>query len=232
MPTDVAIPEMGESVSEEVLLEWLKSEGDYVSRDEPICILETDKANVELPSPATGVLHPAQEVDATLTVGDLVATIDEGPPPAQSHEKLATQVSQPEPVVEVAPEEPAAEMLKSLSPAVRGLVQEHGIDPRQIVGTGRGGRIVKQDIVAVLKEKENEAVSAGTSATRASVSPPAPAVEPVVTVLLSFPATFLLLRTRASTYSSLVGGTLLSHNFLPNQATRSKYQHDKQQEIG
>ena len=181
MPTDVAIPEMGESVSEVVLLEWLKSEGDYVGRDEPICVLETDKANVELPSPAAGVLHPAQEVDATLTVGDLVATIDEGPPPAQADEGAAAEVSQPEPAVEVAPaEEPvvAAEMIESLSPAVRGLVQEHGIDPGQIVGTGRGGRIVKQDIVAFLKEKENEAASTGAPATPASASPPGPAVKP------------------------------------------------------
>ncbi len=180
MPTDVAIPEMGESVSEVILLEWLKSEGDYVGRDEAICVLETDKANVELPSPAAGVLHPAQEVDATLAVGDLVATIDEGPQPAQADEEAVAEVGQPEPVVEVAPsEEPAvaAEMLESLSPAVRGLVQEHGIDPSQIVGTGRGGRIVKQDIVAFLKEKENEAASAGTSA----ASPPQPTAKPAVT---------------------------------------------------
>ena len=123
MPTDVAIPEMGESVSEVVLLEWLKSEGDYVGRDEPICVLETDKANVELPSPAAGVLHLAQEVDATLTAGDLVATIDEGPPPAQAEAETAVEVSQPEPVIEAAPAEKptvAAEMLESLSPAVEG----------------------------------------------------------------------------------------------------------------
>ncbi len=177
MPTDVAIPEMGESVSEVVLLEWLKSEGDYVGRDEPICVLETDKANVELPSPAAGVLHLAQEVDATLTVGDLVATIDEGPPPAQAEAETAVEVSQPEPVIEAAPAEKptvAAEMLESLSPAVRGLVQEHDIDPSHIVGTGRGGRIVKQDIVAYLKEKENEAASTSTPTASASVSPPEP----------------------------------------------------------
>lgn len=182
MPTDVAIPEMGESVSEVILLEWLKSEGDYVGRDEPICVLETDKANVELPSPVAGVLHPAQEVDANLAVGDLVATIDEGPQPAQADEEAAAEVSQPEPVVEVAPtQQPAvaAEMLESLSPAVRGLVQEHAIDPSQIVGTGRGGRIVKQDIVAFLKEKENEAAATRTAAAPASASPPQPAAKPV-----------------------------------------------------
>jgi len=73
----------------------------------------------------------------------------------------------------------AAEMLESLSPAVRGLVQEHAIDPSQIVGTGRGGRIVKQDIVAFLKEKENEAAATRTAAAPASASPPQPAAKPV-----------------------------------------------------
>ena len=56
MAIDVAIPEMGESISEVVLIEWLKSAGEYVERDEPLCVLETDKANVELPSPDAGVL--------------------------------------------------------------------------------------------------------------------------------------------------------------------------------
>ena len=138
MPTDVAIPEMGESVSEVVLLEWLKSEGDYVGRDDPICVLETDKANVELPSPAAGVLHPAQEVDAKLAVGDVVATIDEGSAPVQ--EGTPAEVARPGPGPEAPAPEVAPDMLESLSPAVRGLVQEHGIDPRDIVGTGRGGR--------------------------------------------------------------------------------------------
>lgn len=169
MPTDVAIPEMGESVSEVILLEWLKSEGDYVGRDDPICVLETDKANVELPSPVAGVLHPAQEVDATLAVGDVVAMIDEGPAPAQ--EDTPAEVEQPEPVPEPPASEVTADMLQSLSPAVRGLVQEHGIDPRGIVGTGRGGRIIKQDIVAYLKEKENEAI-----AVTGEMPPPAPPV--------------------------------------------------------
>ena len=167
MPTDVAIPEMGESVSEVVLLEWLKSEGDYVGRDDPICVLETDKANVELPSPAAGVLHPAQEVDATLAVGDVVATIDEGSAPVQ--EGTPAEVARPGPGPEAPAPEVAPDMLESLRPAVRGLVQEHGIDPRDIVGTGRGGRIIKQDIVAYLKEKENEATAAS-----GEVTPPAP----------------------------------------------------------
>ena len=77
MAIDVEIPEMGESVSEVVLLEWIKAAGEYVERDESICVLETDKANVDLPAPAAGILHPLKEVDAALEVGDKIAQIDE-----------------------------------------------------------------------------------------------------------------------------------------------------------
>ena len=77
MPVDVAIPEMGESVSEVILLRWIRVEGEFVQRDEPICELETDKANVDLPAPVAGILHPTREVDETLEVGDTIATIDE-----------------------------------------------------------------------------------------------------------------------------------------------------------
>ena len=66
MAVDVEIPGMGESVSEVILIEWLKADGDSVERDEPICVLETDKANVDLPAPETGVLRHVKEIDATL----------------------------------------------------------------------------------------------------------------------------------------------------------------------
>ena len=183
MPTDVAIPEMGESVSEVVLLEWLKSEGDYVGRDEPICVLETDKANVELPAPAAGVLHPAREVDTTLAVGDLVATIDESATAPAAPARVAEVVATPEPAPGTAPAAAvAAELLESLSPAVRRLVEEHDVDASQIVGTGRGGRIVKQDIVAYLKEKENESAERASAVPEAAApAPVAPTPEPAVT---------------------------------------------------
>lgn len=75
MAVDVEIPSMGESVSEVILIEWLKGDGDYVERDEPICVLETDKANVDLPAPMAGVLKHAEQVDATLAIGAVIAQI-------------------------------------------------------------------------------------------------------------------------------------------------------------
>ena len=100
MVTAVEIPEMGESVAEVLLLEWLASDGEYVERDKPICILETDKANVDLPAPAAGVLQTLVEVDATLEVGDQIATIDASATPSDKAPAVT------EPIAETAAEEP------------------------------------------------------------------------------------------------------------------------------
>ena len=138
MSVQVEIPSMGESVSEVILLEWLKSDGERVEQDEPLCVLETDKANVELPSPASGALKHLQSTDTTLTIGAVVAEIDEtaeaaAPTPASKPEAAAPK---PEP---------------ALSPAVRRLVEEHELDPTAIEGTGKDGRLTKKDVLAHLE---------------------------------------------------------------------------------
>ncbi len=206
MAIDVDVPEMGESVSEVTILEWLKGEGDFVERDEPICVLETDKANVDLPSPASGILQHLKQVDDTLNVGDLLARIDESgkraatatpatatPPPAADPvtEPVAEGTASAPDVVVDAPTD--ATDLDGLSPAVRRLVEENDLDPSQVVGTGRGGRLIKQDILAFLKERENDqrasqsAPAAPVAAVPAPTPPPAvpatppPATEPAAT---------------------------------------------------
>src|SRR5688572_31725883 len=78
MPTNVDVPPLGESVSEAVLLRWLKNDGDAVAVAEPVAELETDKANVDLPSPAAGVFRPVKEPGETVHVGETVARIDDG----------------------------------------------------------------------------------------------------------------------------------------------------------
>ncbi|MXX37933.1 MAG: dihydrolipoamide succinyltransferase, partial [Gemmatimonadetes bacterium] len=80
MSVQVEIPSMGESVSEVILLEWLKGDGERVERDEPLCVLETDKANVELPSPVSGALKHLQSTDTTLAIGAVIAEIDDAAP--------------------------------------------------------------------------------------------------------------------------------------------------------
>ena len=179
MAVDVAIPDMGESISEVVLLEWLKSEGEYVQRDEPICVLETDKANVDLPAPVAGVLHPAAEVDATLEVGASIGTIDDTASAADAAPAASEPVQEPVPEVEEEEEQQpapvavaAAANLDELSPAVRRLVEERSVDPANIVGTGRGGRIIKQDVLAYLKERDQESSVAAEPAASASTPTP------------------------------------------------------------
>jgi 2-oxoglutarate dehydrogenase E2 component (dihydrolipoamide succinyltransferase) len=119
---------MGESVSEVILLEWLKGDGERVEQDEPLCVLETDKANVELPSPASGALKHLQSTDTTLAIGAVVAEIDET---AEAATPVAETKSEP-----------------VLSPAVRRLVEEQALDPTAIEGTGKDGRLTKKDVLA------------------------------------------------------------------------------------
>ena len=78
MAYEVQIPAMGESVTEVILIEWLKADGEYVDRDEPICVLETDKANVDLPAPNEGILRHKEDIDVTLGIGSTIAVIEEG----------------------------------------------------------------------------------------------------------------------------------------------------------
>ena len=150
MSVQVEIPSMGESVSEVILLEWLKGDGERVEQDEPLCVLETDKANVELPSPASGALKHLQSPDATLTIGAVVAEIDE-----------TAQAAAPAPASKPEPAAPKPE--PALSPAVRRLVEEHELDPTAIEGTGKDGRLTKKDVLAHLE----------------TLSAPEPAPEPI-----------------------------------------------------
>lgn len=200
MAVDVTIPVMGESVSEVILIEWLKGDGEYVARDEPFCVLETDKANVDLPSPTSGVLKHLQELEATLEVGAVIAQIEEGAAPAGEAEAPAkveaeqappdettaetsapvaeepvvtaaaeVEAAPPEAPVETPAEAPAA-AAQALSPAVRRLVEEHGLDPAAIAGTGKDGRLTKQDVQAHLEQQASAAVAPAPVQ-----EPPAPA---------------------------------------------------------
>ena len=187
MAVEVGVPEMGESISEVVLLEWLKAGGEYVEKGEPICVLETDKANVDLPAPEAGVLHPLKEVDASIAVGDVIARIEEGERPAGSAEAGESAEAQvgaaPEAdsatAAEPPPETPAVTVKPSaLSPAVRRLVQESGVDPSRIRGTGRGGRLIKQDVLDFLKSRGAEGDGEPAKVEGSADSAPAPSIAP------------------------------------------------------
>ena len=157
MPVDVVLPELGESVTDAILVEWLKSDGETVTVDEPLAVIETDKADVELPAPSAGVLHTLKADGETIEVGETIATIDEDGK-VVSKAKVSEKVDTP---VEA----------DGLSPAVRRLVTEHDLDPAAITGTGKGERLTKGDVLAYLDSVEDPPVSEP----EAPAPPPAPA---------------------------------------------------------
>src|SRR6476661_9137531 len=77
MSHNVEVPTLGESITEAVVTQWLKNEGEHVNVEEPICELESDKATVDLPAPISGILHPAKKAGETARVGEVIARIDE-----------------------------------------------------------------------------------------------------------------------------------------------------------
>jgi len=140
------MPQMGVSVSEGTITEWLKQVGDEVAYEEPICVISTDKIDTELPSPAAGTLS-----EILVDVGQ---TVDVGTPLARIGGE-AVEAPAPPPKAEPKPATPAAVQsnghAKRYSPVVSRIAAEHGIDLDKIEGTGRGGRVRKQDVMAVVE---------------------------------------------------------------------------------
>jgi 2-oxoglutarate dehydrogenase E2 component (dihydrolipoamide succinyltransferase) len=158
MATEVKVPTLGESITEATLGAWLKQPGDAVALDEPIASLETDKVALDVPAPAAGTMGDQRvKVGDTVAVGAVIATIEEGAAPAK---KAGLPESTPvnpkgageniEPKKEAAAEEEAPHL--TLSPAVRRTVLEHHLDPSKIKGTGKDGRLTKDDVLAAAAE--------------------------------------------------------------------------------
>ncbi len=178
MKHDVQVPEIGESVSSGILASWLKQSGEAVAEGEEIFELETDKATLAVPAPASGVLEVMVEEDTEVTVGQVVAGIDTEGAPADAAADVATddddadgpaadgpaEKSGADADTQAAEKAEPAELgsdAQPLSPAVRRVLEEHGLNPTEIRGTGPGGRITKED---ALKAAEQGGVAAGRSA--------------------------------------------------------------------
>ncbi|MDP4539714.1 2-oxoglutarate dehydrogenase complex dihydrolipoyllysine-residue succinyltransferase [Qipengyuania sp. DY56-A-20] len=166
MAKEIQVPTLGESVTEGTIGEWLKKPGDAVAVDEPIVSLETDKVAVEVPSPVAGVIKElkAEEGD-TVEVGAVIAIVEEGAAPAAKGDEAARAYEQREDGKEkreadkaapasAAAKEQARDSAQTLSPAVRRAVLEHGVDPSTIEGTGKDGRLTKEDVVAAAEAKK------------------------------------------------------------------------------
>jgi 2-oxoglutarate dehydrogenase E2 component (dihydrolipoamide succinyltransferase) len=164
MSTQVQVPQLGESVAEATIGQWLKQPGDRVVLDEPIASLETDKVAIEVMAPAAGVLgqHVAKEGD-TVSVGAVITTIEDSSvvagaspiaPREEKHVPPASDTMPKVPEPTTSSDDAGSEGAAVLSPSVRKAVLEHGIDPAGVKGTGKDGRLTKEDIVAAAQAKQ------------------------------------------------------------------------------
>ena len=201
MPTDIIMPQMGESIVEGTITKWLKKPGDKVQRDEPLFEISTDKVDAEIPAPASGVLREIKVTEGTTVgVNTVVGTIAvdgeaaaaptrpaaaapaaEKPSAAKTEEKKPTAAPTPATPVPTAHDE--EEETRS-SPLVRKIAREHGVSLSQVSGTGLGGRITKQDILSFVESQASQPAHVGTdalvrpAAPAASASAPAPSRPP------------------------------------------------------
>ena len=180
MATEVKVPTLGESVTEASIGELLKNVGDSVAIDEPIVSLETDKVAVEAPSPVAGVIKEFKvAVGDTVEVGAVLAIVEEGaagatPAKASDEPKAAEEPKAAAPDAGVEKAAPAqakeasgSDASQTLSPAVRRAVLEHGVDPTTIKGTGKDGRLTKEDVIAAAKAKGDSPAPAPAAASPA-----------------------------------------------------------------
>jgi 2-oxoglutarate dehydrogenase E2 component (dihydrolipoamide succinyltransferase) len=166
MTVEVRVPQLPESVADATLVAWHKQPGDAISRDENLADLETDKVVLEVPAPVAGVIRELKvETGATVTGGELLAVIAEGEAAEAAPAPAAASTTEPEPVVE-------AEGGAKLSPAARRLVEENRLDPGDIAGSGRDGRITKGDVVQHLSAHPEPAPERAAPATPVPAAPP------------------------------------------------------------
>jgi 2-oxoglutarate dehydrogenase E2 component (dihydrolipoamide succinyltransferase) len=198
MAFEVRIPSLGESVTEGTIVRWAKGDGEAVQRDETLLELETDKASLEIPADRAGVLHILKAEGATVSVGDVVARIDEagaaarpapaaGPPPRPI--SVVPPPAAPPPGAAATPppasHEPPPGHAGPLSPAVRRLLDENRIDAGEVRASGRGGRITKGDVLAHLERRSARPAAPPPTPSPAARPPhvPAPATTSVARVV-------------------------------------------------
>jgi 2-oxoglutarate dehydrogenase E2 component (dihydrolipoamide succinyltransferase) len=184
MAIDVKIPTLGESITEATVAEWLKKIGDAVKQDEPIASLETDKVAVELTAPAAGVLTAiSANPGDTVQVGAIVAQIDDkasvtAPAPAAP---ISAKPPSPKPVPSPAPNPPGSVQATPvreampLAPAVRRIIEDYALDVASIIGTGKDGRLTKEDVLSAIEN--GSAKRLGSAAPIAAGTPVSTRVE-------------------------------------------------------
>ena len=183
MPTDVIMPQMGESIFEGTITKWLKRAGDPVEKDEPLFEISTDKVDAEIPSPVAGILSEVRaEEGATVQVNTVVAVIEDAgsasaPAPTTEPEEPPASAA-PEPATAASDSQSSNKKIHS-SPLVRRIAQDNNIDLDRVAGTGPQGRIKKEDILRHLSQQEaRNTPSAAPPVAEAPTTKPASAAAP------------------------------------------------------
>jgi len=196
MPTNVIMPQMGESVAEGTITKWLRKAGEHVGRDEPLFEISTDKVDAEIPSPAAGILSQILvKENETVAVNTVVAVIDgEGAAVAAPAAEAGAEVATPPapaaappptpaatasvPTAAGSPTAPTAPAEARSSPLVRRIAHDYHVDLTQVRGTGLGGRISKKDILAYVEQRQSAAAGRTAAAREPLVQPPPAPVQP------------------------------------------------------
>jgi pyruvate dehydrogenase E2 component (dihydrolipoamide acetyltransferase) len=179
--TDVVMPQMGESIFEGTITEWLKKPGDAVQQDEPLFEISTDKVDAEIPSPAAGILSEIKvQAGTTVQINAVVAVINAGGTAVPAAKPSAQPAPQPAAEAPAAEEDVETETVEHAervrsSPLVRRIAKENNLDLRKVPGTGSAGRITKEDILGFLAKGGAPAAPATKPPAVPPVSAPAPA---------------------------------------------------------
>lgn len=208
MSIEIKVPTVGESINEVTLAQWLKEDGDYVEMDETIAELESDKATFELPAERAGILRITAQEGDTLEIGALIGHIEEGGAPADSTAAPTSAAPESAPAASVEstpsgkdPEDPSNYAAGTASPAAAKILREKGIDPASVKGTGKDGRITKQDA---------ENAQAGAPAKPTPASKPAATTSATDTVAKATPGSRNERRTKMSSLRKTVARRLVA----------------------
>jgi len=173
MRIEVKVPQLPESVAEATLVNWHKKAGEAVKRDENLIDIETDKVVLELPAPGDGVLVEITRPDgSTVTSNDVIAVIDTDGKADGAARSTAAVAPTAAPAASAAPAAAPPAASATALPAARKMMADQGVDPSTVTGTGRGGRILKEDVVQTVAARAKPAAT--PAAPPAAAKPPAP----------------------------------------------------------
>ncbi len=202
MAVELAVPEVGESITEVQIGQWLKQEGEQVQVDQGVVEIESDKATLEVPAPVTGVISRVlKKAGETAKVGEVIAYLEETTAAAVPSEEKATPQAAPPPppepeaqASEAAPDSEGAQAPAQeepfVMPAARRALEQAGLEPSDVKGTGPGGRLLKEDVLRHLEgtAAERSATSAPAAPPESPTTPPPPPPPPAAPVTPSAPA--------------------------------------------